>query len=63
MTRDYFPGQPFRDYDPGRQTCTPSIEGAAGHGARPSSLLTALVVVLATTAVAVTGIFGRWDRL
>lgn len=51
VTRDYFPGQPFRDYDPGRQTCTPSIEGAASRGASPSALLLVLTA-LATAAAA-----------
>ena len=47
--RDYFPGQPFRDYDPLRTTCTPSLEGIAtfGRGAR------GLQVLLVTVALTV----------
>jgi hypothetical protein len=48
VTRDYFPGQPFRDYDPARGTCTPSIEGAASRAAAPH--LTALALGVAAVA-------------
>ena len=51
--RDYFPGQPFRDYDPYRKTCTPSIEG----GARSLTVSLAALWSLATLA---TTLFHAW---
>eukprot|EP00613_Pedinella_sp_CCMP2098_P000472 CAMPEP_0171636428 /NCGR_PEP_ID=MMETSP0990-20121206/27402_1 /TAXON_ID=483369 /ORGANISM="non described non described, Strain CCMP2098" /LENGTH=260 /DNA_ID=CAMNT_0012208553 /DNA_START=49 /DNA_END=831 /DNA_ORIENTATION=+ len=59
VTRDYYPGQPFRDYDPGRQTCTPSIEGAANHGARPRILFSAGIAAIAAVAISIAGGFAR----
>jgi len=58
VTRDYFPGQPFRDYDPGRKTCTPSLEGAASRGARPAAAVTLAAVGLAVGAVLLGGWWG-----
>mmetsp|Transcript_45492 Transcript_45492/g.58336 ORF Transcript_45492/g.58336 Transcript_45492/m.58336 type:complete len:253 (+) Transcript_45492:81-839(+) len=48
LTRDYFPGQPFRDFDPLRKTCTPSIEGAASLGSKPSLSLASFAVFVLT---------------
>ena len=55
--RDYFPGQPFRDYDPFRATCTPSLEGAASLGRGGGSGLLAKAL-LATAALYTTWAWG-----
>jgi len=45
--RDFFPGQPFRELDPNRAVCTPSIEGAAPRVPPPL----ALMAICATFAI------------
>lgn len=50
-TRDYFPGQPFRDFDPFRTTCTPHLEGAATRALAPAARLACAVAAAVAGAL------------